>query len=93
MSGALAGGPTTKLTKKEPPRKYGEKFDILTTHVSQVVWAVRRIVEGGGCQIILRIYRFIYSGYIKKARFYIENQVRLLYTLLWRAELIICKVK
>ena len=47
VSGALVGGPTKKLTKKEPSRMYEEKFDILTIQVSQVVWAVRMIPEGG----------------------------------------------
>ena len=48
VSGALAGGLTKNLTEKETSRMYDEKFDILTTHVSKVVWAVARIAEGGG---------------------------------------------
>ena len=69
VSGALEGGPTKKLTKKETSRMYDEKFDILTTQISQVVWAVLRMIpEGGGGGVRLT---YIYIN-IKNFTFYID---------------------
>ena len=64
VSGALARGPTKKLTNKEPPTLYDEQFDILANQVSQVVWAVARIAEGGGGGVANNMYRFIYISRI-----------------------------
>ena len=51
---------------------YDERFDMLTTPVSQVVWAVARIREGGGGGVKQYdlLLLLLYRGYIKKARFF-----------------------